>query len=153
MKQYVHLFTESSAGFTDKHVAYYGFYVLDNSELRRLAEQIELPLTWKVYAHHCTLGMGNAPDDVRPSLGVKYDIMASEIGAFDDRVIALRIAPVRGFDFGGRVPHITLAVNIRAGAKPKDSNEIKKWDRLRSPIVLKTVFAEFNAAGDVLTEY
>jgi hypothetical protein len=45
----------------------------------------------------------------------------------DDMVVALKVSVDKNLDFGGRIPHITLAFNKNAGGKPVMSNQLKEW--------------------------
>ena len=89
---------------------------------------------WKVIAHHMTITLGEAPDSFKKRLGKKVEIRAFAYG-FSDRAFALRVDAMDAMD-PDRLPHITVAVNEKEGAKPAESNEIKKWVKLKRDIYL-----------------
>jgi hypothetical protein len=80
-----------------------------------------MPEGWKVYAHHMTMHMGAAkPED---KVGQSVTIVA-DAWAADERTVAVRVT---GHPSRNRTPHVTVAVNAAAGAKPKDSNLHTEW--------------------------
>ena len=60
-------------------------------------------------------------------------IHATHVGQTEDgNVVAVKVDGISD----NKTPHITIGVNRSAGAKPVQSNNITKWDILRTPIAL-----------------
>ena len=78
---------------------------------------------WKIYCHHMTICMGELPEYLKKYLGTKQSLEVTHIG-ISDKAVAVRVT---GFDSKNKIPHITVAVNIRNGGKPVNSNDIKDW--------------------------
>ena len=53
----------------------------------------------------------------------------------DDKVMAVKVV---GYDkkTNNNFPHVTIAVNRTGGGKPKDSNDIEKWQKVENGISL-----------------
>lgn len=123
----------------------YSAIVLDESsqlKLEKLADDVKvsgirLPLLvrdsgWKMYNHHMTICMGELPDYLKQYLGTKQKLEATHIG-ISPMAVAVRVT---GFDSKNKIPHVTMAANIKGGGKPVMSNDIKDWKALESPIKL-----------------
>lgn len=82
-----------------------------------------VPEGWEIVNHHCTCHMG--PPIATDRLGETAYLVADAY-AMDDRVIAIRIANA-GEISKNETPHVTVAVNRKDGAKPFESNNLKKW--------------------------
>lgn len=115
-------------------VSYTGV-MLDSSShdalLARMREHI--PSGWKTYAHHMTAHMGAAKD--RGEIGKKVTLVA-DAWAADDKTVTVRVS---GYPSKNKTPHITVAVNTGAGAKPKDSNLHTQWTVMPSLRLTGTV--------------
>ena len=111
-------------------------------KLEKFAEDIKvngvrLPMLvrdngWKMYNHHMTISMGSLPEHLKQYLDTIQKLEVTHIGV-SDKAVAVRVV---GFESKNKIPHITLAVNIKGGAKPVMSNEIKDWTPVESPIKL-----------------
>ena len=76
---------------------------------------------WEWIAHHMTIKMGQLPEDQRKEmLGQKVTLKINKV-ANNDMVMAIGVT---GFYCEKKIPHITLAVNRAAGAKPYMSDKL-----------------------------
>jgi hypothetical protein len=87
---------------------------------------------WKMYCHHMTIAMGTCPDFIKNDLGSiqKLDVTHYGVG---DNAIAVRVI---GYYSKNLIPHVTVAVNIKDGGKPMDSNKITVWTPVDSVLKL-----------------
>lgn len=88
--------------------------------------------SWEVIAHHMTISMGELPNYLQSDLKTEQSIEVTGYGS-SDKVVAVRVA---GYYTSNKVPHVTLAVNRRAGGKPVMSNDIKNWQPILKPFKL-----------------
>jgi hypothetical protein len=123
----------------------YTAVVLDDDSISKLHEMVEqlkkqesIGNDWKISADHVTINMGGTKDKYLLGQQVYVEVVA--IG-MDDMVAALKVNVDKNLDFQGRTPHITLAFNKNAGAKPAMSKELKDWKKL-STITLKGTVQE-----------
>jgi len=85
---------------------------------------------WKAFAHHLTMHMGPATENEQLMLG-EFVTLVIDAVAQNEMVAAARVA--RAFTSRATVesknptPHITLAVNRKAGGKPVMSNQLTEW--------------------------
>ena len=123
----------------------YSAVVLDEAsqlKLEKLAEDVKVngvrvPIHvrdngWKMYNHHMTICMGPLPDYLKQYIDTKQKLEATHIGV-SDKAVAVRVI---GFESKNKIPHVTMAVNIKAGGKPVHSNDIKDWKPLETIIKL-----------------
>lgn len=112
----------------------YSAVVLDNGSRLSLLSRIagEIPIDWKVIAHHMTITLGELKD--KSELDKEVVLSVTEIG-LSDMAMAVR---VEGYQTKNNIPHITIAVNPNGG-KPKDSNLITKWQNIRPFVLLGKV--------------
>lgn len=123
----------------------YSAVVLDEKsqlKLEKLAEDIKVngvrvPILvrdngWKMYNHHMTICMGELPEYLKQYVGTKQKLEATHIG-ISPMAVAVRVS---GFESKNKIPHVTMAVNIKSGGKPVMSNDIKDWKPLETPIKL-----------------
>lgn len=104
----------------------YSAVVLDPQSRDRILNHLSIPNDWKVICHHMTIKMGELPEDLKNRKGEKVNLKVTKLGK-SDKAMAV------GIDTGlsqNSIPHITVAINASAGAKPKDSNDIKDWTDL-----------------------
>ena len=103
------------------------------SKLQHLIDELKLEGAigedWKISADHVTMNLGAVKD--KQLLGQQIMVDVTAIGK-NDMVVALKVSVDKNLDFGGRTPHITLAFNKNAGAKPVMSNELKEWKPITS---------------------
>lgn len=125
-----------------KRVAY-SAVVLDETSHAALLNMMQPHIQegWKTYAHHMTINMG-------PLKGDKSDIgktvtLTSRAWDSSDKAVAVA---VDGYE--RRMPgtaHVTVAVNVTGGGKPKDSNDLKDWKPLEKPLSLTGTVTEVPA--------
>ena len=118
----------------------YSAVVLDIKSRNKLIERFKdiIPEDWKIIAHHMTINLGEIDPEFEKYLGYKnVGLRVEEIG-YDDKVIAVGVT---GFPSKNNKPHITLAVNINNGGKPKMSNDLTNWKKIKRP---------FMVSGDVI---
>ncbi len=104
----------------------YSAVVLDPQSRDRILNHLSIPNDWKVICHHMTIKMGELPEELKNKKGEKVSLKVTKLGK-SDKAMAV------GIDTGlsqNAIPHITVAINASAGAKPKDSNDIKEWTDL-----------------------
>lgn len=117
-------------------------------KLEKLAEDIKvngvrLPMLvrdsgWKMYNHHMTICMGALPEHLKQYLDSPQKLEVTHIG-ISDKAVAVRVV---GFESKNKIPHVTIAVNIKGGGKPVNSNDIKEWKLLDTPLKLSGAVKE-----------
>jgi hypothetical protein len=95
---------------------------------------------WKVdkLCHHMTIKFPDIPDFVKPYIDSNQHLEAISLGV-SDKAIAVRVV---GFHSENKIPHITIAINVKGGGKPVDSNKITNWTKLEKPIKLTGIVKE-----------
>jgi hypothetical protein len=130
----------------------YSAIVLDEASHKKLVKWandnikingIRLPILveregWKVFAHHMTIKFPGTPEFIQQYLDSDQKLEAIAY-AFNDKVVAVRVV---GFHSENKVPHITIAVNVKGGGKPVDSNKIISWISFPTPIKLSGIVKE-----------
>ena len=118
----------------------YSAVVLDKNARFRLVERFKkyIPENFEIIAHHMTINMGEIDPEYAKYLGMSVDLTVEEI-AMDDMVVAVG---VNGFHSKNTKPHITLAVNTFAGGKPKMSNNLTNWEKVKRPLTITGVVTE-----------
>ena len=111
-------------------------------KLEKFAEDIKvngvrLPMLvrdngWKMYNHHMTICMGSLPEHLKQYIDTIQKLEATHVG-ISDKAVAVRVV---GFDSKNKIPHVTVAVNIKNGGKPFDSNKIENWTTIDTIIKL-----------------
>lgn len=88
-----------------------------------------IPEKWKIYAHHMTINMGSIKNGpIAENLLGKKTHMTVITAAMDKNVIAVGVkTDILSNNF---IKHITIATNIKNGAKPSMSNRLTKWENL-----------------------
>lgn len=114
----------------------YSCVLLDEQSKRTLLDKVGIwiPKDWKIFAHHMTINMGELKD--KSDLGKEVVLTVTKLGLSD---MALAVQ-VEGFNTKNEIPHITIAVNPEGG-KPVMSNEITKWQDMKS-FMIKGVVTE-----------
>lgn len=116
----------------------YSAIVLDEESKKLLLSSPEIKKylnpKHEIIAHHMTIKLGsleNTPYENEE--GTRETIIATHIGvSHDGNVVAVK---VDGYS-ANQIPHVTISINRHENAKPKDSNNIKNWKPLQSPIRL-----------------
>ena len=117
----------------------YSCVLLDNASYKALLipdnyNYVEPEDGWVIYAHHMTINLGPLKD--KTELGKKVQLTVNKVGKSDK---ALAVA-VSGYHSLNKIPHVTIAVNPDGG-KPKDSNDITKWQDIK-PFIISGVVTE-----------
>lgn len=118
----------------------YSAVVLDepsHDKLVALFEEI-IPHSWKIYAHHMTIKLGELPSEQKKNIGSKQTLTATEVGV-SDKALAIKVI---GYPSTNKIPHVTIAVNILSGGKPVHSNNITNWTKLPKSIQLSGIVRE-----------
>ena len=89
----------------------------------------KIPDGWKKIAHHMTIDPFSRMKDL-DKLGKNVKLKVTEFG-ISDKACAVKVEGYKG-KTNNKFPHVTLAINDKEGAKPKDSNDIKKWEPLNN---------------------
>jgi len=112
----------------------YSAVVLDEKSHTRLIERFKdiIPEGFEIIAHHMTINLGEINPEYEKYLGMPIRLSVNDI-AMDDKVIAVG---VNGFYSKNSKPHITLAVNRKAGGKPVMSNYLTNWQSLKRPLLI-----------------
>lgn len=112
----------------------YSAVVLDDKSRERLVERFKsaIPNDWEIIAHHMTINLGEIDPNFEKYLEMPVRLNVEEF-AMDDKVAAVGIS---GFESKNAKPHITLAVNRKAGGKPVMSNNLSNWERLKRPLLV-----------------
>jgi hypothetical protein len=116
----------------------YSAVVLDNNSRNMLIKVFKsmIPEEYEIIAHHMTIKMGaleagsKAKEDMNNGTTI---ILNVKDYAINDKVMAVG---VDGYESNNIKPHITLAVNKKAGGKPVMSNKLTDWKELIFPLAL-----------------
>jgi hypothetical protein len=99
-------------------------YGVFSPRLRQICQE-SIPGT--LLCHHVTINTGT--HDMGPMadtpLGTPFEIKTILAGCIANRVAAAMVTG--NFVSHNRIPHITLVANLKIGAKPVESNDIKTW--------------------------
>jgi hypothetical protein len=114
----------------------YSCVLLDGQSKGTLLDRlgIWIPKDWKVFGHHMTITLGELKD--KSELGKEIVLTVTKLG-LSDMAMAVQ---VEGFRSKNDIPHITIAINPEGG-KPVMSNDITKWQDLKS-FMIKGVVTE-----------
>lgn len=121
----------------------YSAVVLDDRSKQRLIERFKNIISedFEIIADHMTINMGEIDQEYQKFLGLIVRLNVNEI-AMNDKVIAVGVS---GFETHNAKPHITLAINRKAGGKPMMSNNLTNWEKIRRPLMItgKVVEVEY----------
>lgn len=119
----------------------YSCVLLDNASKNKLLDRfaLDIPTDWNVFAHHMTITLGEMKD--KSDLGKEVILKVTKVG-LSDMAMAVQ---VEGYPSKNAIPHVTLAVNPDGG-KPKDSNDITKWQDVK-PFNIMGVVTEIKKNG------
>ena len=104
----------------------YSAVVLDKQSRDAILNHLSIPNGWKTICHHMTIKLGELPDNLKNRIGEKVTLRVNKLGK-SDKALAVGIDTDLSMN---AIPHITVAINVANGAKPKDSNDIKDWEDL-----------------------
>jgi predicted kinase len=104
----------------------YSCVLLDKASHNKLIDRfaLDIPEGWKTFAHHMTITMGELKD--KTDIGKEVILKVTKVG-LSDMAMAVQ---VEGYPSKKAIPHVTIAVNPEGG-KPKDSNDITKWEDIK----------------------
>ena len=114
---------EGMVGGADKG---YTSLTLNTDSQNALTKALDIPEGWDVKAHHMTINMGS------PELGPGVNLLGQTAGlqatmvAKNDKVMAVKVDS--SVPSSNKTPHVTVAVNTKAGGKPVMSNNFKDSD-------------------------
>lgn len=93
---------------------------------------------WEMVCHHMTIKFPGTPEFVKPYLDSvqKLEVISVSVS---DKVIAVRVV---GFHSENKIPHITIAVNVKGGGKPAMSNQLKSWTSVIPVVKLTGIVKE-----------
>jgi hypothetical protein len=117
----------------------YTAIILSEESKNDLLNNIPVPEDWDIICHHMTLCLGEIPDTYKSMLGKKYMLRGDSYGK-TDKTISFKVDNMERLIPGQS--HITIAINMKIGAKPKDSNEIKNFDFKIKELVLTGILQE-----------
>lgn len=115
----------------------YSAAVLTPASRSEILSKISIPEGWKTICHHMTIKMGELPDHLKSRLNDKVSLTITAQGQ-SDKALALKISTDLSQN---AIPHITVAINANAGAKPKDSNYITEWKDME-PFTVEAIIQE-----------
>lgn len=110
----------------------YSAVVLDQESKQQIINHLSIPNDWKMICHHMTIKMGELPENLKDKKGQKVTLRIVKQGK-SDKALAVGVDTDLSQN---AIPHITVAINIANGAKPKDSNDIKEWVDLDEPFTV-----------------
>lgn len=114
----------------------YSAVVLDKQSRDAILNHLSIPNGWKTICHHMTIKLGELPDNLKNRIGEKVTLRINKLGE-SDKALAVGVDTDLSMN---AIPHITVAINVANGAKPKDSNDIKDW---------KDLSESFNVTGKI----
>ena len=93
---------------------------------------------WEMVCHHMTIKFPGTPEFVKPYIDSvqKLEVISVSVS---DKVIAVRVV---GFHSENKIPHITIAVNVKDGGKPVMSNQLKSWTSVVPVVKLTGIVKE-----------
>lgn len=101
----------------------YSAVILDGSSKEKIINHLSIPNDWKIINHHMTIKMGELPENLKNQIGSKVTLKVTKQGK-SDKALAVGVETDLSQN---KIPHVTVAINASAGAKPKDSNDIEEW--------------------------
>jgi hypothetical protein len=123
----------------------YTAIVLTDESHRLLLNKFKeaIPSSWEMIAHHVTLHMGSPDREevimILQDNSYEFDVIGV---AKDDKVIAARVALPASMKSSNKIPHVTIAVNRKAGGKPVMSNNLSNWIMLPNPFKISGTLEE-----------
>lgn len=114
----------------------YSGIFLNKKSMDLLLSKVNIPEGWRYYGHHMTIKLGGLPDNLKDNKGDEYELTINSIGISETN-IAFGVDTKLSHN---KKPHITMAVDM-SKAKPKDSNDITKWKKIK-PFKVKGMLME-----------
>ena len=123
------LLMEGWRGYLNEQSISYSGVVLDEESKQKLLG-LSIPEGWEPVAHHMTITMGPLVDQKRNRdfsksypMGTEVELPVVSVG-MDDKVMAAKVNPPGEISEKMSFPHVTIAVNKKAGGKAAHSKEI-----------------------------
>jgi hypothetical protein len=88
-----------------------------------------------------TINLGELDDNMKKYIGTTQSLKVVSI-AKDEKVLAVGVT---GFYSKNNNPHITIAIDRKAGAKPKMSNDLTNWKELNQQLTITGIVTEIKA--------
>lgn len=126
---------------------FYSGIILDSESQNKLLNKFNIPNGWIRYAHHMTICLGELPTIYREYRDEKIKLIVTHY-IFTDNLISVKVDGFFALSRNGknetsnRIPHITVAT--KPGTKPKESNKIEEWLKIK-PFFLNGTVKEINA--------
>ncbi len=130
-----------------KRISFTGV-VLDNKSKSKLSDFIKemrkskkiiIPDGWEFSADHLTINMGPA---LNPKLLGQKVLIKVLTFAYDENVVAVGVTSDLDIEFEKENPHITIAFNAAAGARPVMSNKLTSWKPVPKAFVISGTIQE-----------
>ncbi|KAJ3294536.1 hypothetical protein HK104_003500 [Borealophlyctis nickersoniae] len=124
---------------------------LDYQCSAKLLNEFPPPCGWTPHADHITVNMGPANEltERMGGLGSEIHALVVAFASLRNRVTAVKVEPDPSHPppllSENETPHVTISVGPEG--KPRDSNFIKRWDPLPSPIPIWGILREEMALG------
>lgn len=112
----------------------YSAVILDEFSRKMLIKHFKsiIPEQFEIFVHHMTINLGPIDQKYEKYIGMSITLKVVDIG-ISDYVIAVGVT---GFPSNNIKPHITLAVNKTIGGKPRMSNDIEEWRKIKHPFYI-----------------
>lgn len=132
----------------------YSAVVLDEATENRLKTMFRhrVPEDWEMICHHMTIKMGELQPELKPSIGLPAALKVITFH-INGKVACVQVIPpedLRPF-VKNEFPHITIAVNRKAGGKPVMSNDLLKSDakKLNDSDPISNTISPFTITGQI----
>lgn len=120
----------------------YSAVILDKESHDKLLSIFYIPDNWIIYAHHMTICIGELPTIYRDYRNEDVKLTVTHY-SFTNKVLTVKVDGFFALSRGGknetsnRIPHITVATS--PNSRPKDSNDIENWIKIKPFILNGTV--------------
>ena len=111
----------------------YSGVLLDEKSRNLLLKTYEdmIPQGWERICHHMTIAFGKLADKENIPVTLKVEAVGKS-----DKALAVKVS---GYHSANKIPHITIAIDRKNGAKPRHSNEIQNWIKVDDGIELNGI--------------
>lgn len=125
--------------------------LMENGQIvpsKQLLSRFTIPQGWTHSANHMTMNIGRAKDASIPFLGQEATLNVVAV-AQDENVMAVKVET--DLPTSSSFPHITIALNSQAEAKPSMSNDLTNWSPIK-PFSITGSVQEVKTDGFLFTE-
>lgn len=132
----------------------YSAVVLDESAQNKLKNMFGhyFQEGWEMICHHMTIKMGELQPELKSSIGLPVMLKIITFHK-NDKVACVQVLPPAELSkfIMNDYPHITIAVNRKAGGKPVMSNDLLKSDmgKLNNPDSEPNTISPFTILGQI----